>query len=240
MENNIRKYILIPEYRPLWAMRKCFGPTHGPLTKPCPTPLDIIRELLLQTGREELTIMEVVKEGDKFSEPVRLTIDNYMLPYEEIRGGKTVPVTEVIVVDDKPKVEVAPTFVDKPVDPPTAEPEPGEFDDVEPSADDVLTQSTGDTVADPEQDSATEESVDSDSSDVPNETPTETIVVEESTEEAATPAEAIANQIGTEGEEMPEAAETVTGTVDPYAGMTKSQRRAARKAAEAEAAKNNQ
>lgn len=237
MENNIRKYILIPEYRPLWAMRKCFGPTHGPLTKPCPTPLDIIRELLLQTGREELTIMEVVKEGDKFSEPVRLTIDNYMLPYEEIRGGKTVPVTEVIVVDDKPKVEVAPTFVDKPIDPPTTEPEPGEFDDAAPSTDSEPAYSAGDSIVEPEQGS-TADSDDSVASD--DETPTETIIVEDSTEEAATPAEAIANQISTDGEEMPEATETVTSTVDPYAGMTKSQRRAARKAAEAEAAKNNQ
>ena len=83
---NVRKYILIPEYKPLYAMRKCFGPTHGPLAKPCPTPIDIIGELLKQ--KETVTIHEVKKiEEGVFSEPIQLTLDNYMKSYDEIVAG---------------------------------------------------------------------------------------------------------------------------------------------------------
>ena len=41
------KYILIPDYKPLFAMRECFGPTNGPLEKPNYTPVEIIHKLLL-------------------------------------------------------------------------------------------------------------------------------------------------------------------------------------------------
>ena len=90
MVKGPRKYIVIPEYRPLYAMQECYGPTHGPLKQPCLTPLAVIRKLLLQTG--------------KYSEPVRLTLDNYMLPYDEIKNGKKVPTSEarVILSKDRP------------------------------------------------------------------------------------------------------------------------------------------
>lgn len=101
-----RKYIVIPEYRPLYAMQECYGPTHGPLKQPCLTPLAVIRKLLMQTGNESLTIMEVIKDEKtgKYSEPVRLTLDNYMLPYDEIKNGKKVPTSEarVIMSKDRP------------------------------------------------------------------------------------------------------------------------------------------
>lgn len=87
MENNTRKYILIPEYKPLWAMQRCFGPTHGPLKEPCPTALDIIGELLRQSGREALTIFEVPNPKERKGDPVKLTLDNYTLPYDEIVAG---------------------------------------------------------------------------------------------------------------------------------------------------------
>lgn len=82
----MRKYILIPEYRPLYAMRHCWGPSYGPLWKPTLTPVDVIGELLLQTGNEKLSIFEVVKlaNSNRFSEPVQLSLENYRLPYEEI------------------------------------------------------------------------------------------------------------------------------------------------------------
>lgn len=106
MVKGPRKYIVIPEYRPLYAMQECYGPTHGPLKQPCLTPLAVIRKLLLQTGNESLTIMEVVKDEKtgKYSEPVRLTLDNYMLPYDEIKNGKKVPTSEarVIMSKDRP------------------------------------------------------------------------------------------------------------------------------------------
>lgn len=82
----MRKYILIPEYRPLYAMRHCWGPSYGPLWKPTLTPVDVIGELLLQSGNEKLSIFEVVKltNSNRFSEPVQLSLENYRLPYEEI------------------------------------------------------------------------------------------------------------------------------------------------------------
>ena len=106
MVKGPRKYIVIPEYRPLYAMQECYGPTHGPLKQPCLTPLAVIRKLLMQTGNESLTVMEVVKDEKtgKYSEPVRLTLDNYMLPYDEIKNGKKVPTSEarVILSKDRP------------------------------------------------------------------------------------------------------------------------------------------
>ena len=103
MVKGPRKYIVIPEYRPLYAMQECYGPTHGPLKQPCLTPLAVIRKLLLQTGNESLTVMEVTKDEKtgKYSEPVRLTLDNYMLPYDEIKNGKKVPTSEARVIMNK-------------------------------------------------------------------------------------------------------------------------------------------
>lgn len=106
MVKGPRKYIVIPEFRPLYAMQECYGPTYGPLKQPCLTPLAVIRKLLLQTGNEALTVMEVTKDEKtgKYSEPVRLTLDNYMLPYDEIKNGKKVPTSEarVIMSKDRP------------------------------------------------------------------------------------------------------------------------------------------
>jgi len=109
--SNARKLILIPEYRPLWAMAKCYGPTRGPLTKPWPTPVDIIGKLLLQSGKDEVTIYEVCpdpKNPKTMLSPVRLTLDNYMLPYETIAGMKSEP--EVIV---KPMQAAHPPVIPK-------------------------------------------------------------------------------------------------------------------------------
>lgn len=94
------KYIIIPEYKPLYAMRYCFGPTHGPLEKPCPTPIDVIGKLLLQTGNEKLTIYEVKvdpKTHKTVGEPVQLTLTNYKRPYDDIvsGGNKVVPGTSI-------------------------------------------------------------------------------------------------------------------------------------------------
>lgn len=89
MARPIRKYIMVPEYRPLFAMQECFGPQHGPLKEPCPTPIPVIGKLLRQDGNNKLTIYEVLKNSDRtFSSPVLLTLDNYTLPYDEILNGK--------------------------------------------------------------------------------------------------------------------------------------------------------
>lgn len=164
MVKGPRKYIVIPEFRPLYAMQECYGPTHGPLKQPCLTPLAVIRKLLLQTGNESLTVMEVTKDEKtgKYSEPVRLTLDNYMLPYDEIKNGKKIPTSEAraIMSKDRPiqpkkakfnpnpdlgKKEVAPV-VEAPAAPVAEEAAPAhKVIDLE---DTVHVESSADTVAD--------------------------------------------------------------------------------------------
>lgn len=95
----VRKYILIPEYAPLWAMQQCFGPPNGPLKQPTLTPVDIIGHLLKQSGREKITIYEVVKTATGFSDPILLTLDNYKLSYEEI-----VAISSHESIDDIPPI----------------------------------------------------------------------------------------------------------------------------------------
>lgn len=102
------KYIIIPEYKPLYAMRYCFGPTHGPLEKPCPTPIDVIGKLLLQTGNEKLNIYEVKIDPTTrktIGEPVKLTLSNYKKSYDEIVSGnvKNITVGSILVIDADPK-----------------------------------------------------------------------------------------------------------------------------------------
>lgn len=156
MVKGPRKYIVIPEYRPLYAMQECYGPTHGPLKQPCLTPLAVIRKLLLQTGNESLTIMEVTKDEKtgKYSEPVRLTLDNYMLPYDEIKNGKKIPTSEarVILSKDRPiqpkkaKFNPNPDLGKKEVAPVVEEAAP--TDKVIDLEDTVHVESSVDTVAD--------------------------------------------------------------------------------------------
>lgn len=128
-----RKYIIIPEYKPLYAMAKCFGPTHGPLNKPTPVPVDIIKLLLMQDRAP--VIFEVVPQANGvYSDPVQLYIDNYNLPYDALVGkepetvdpvlpvaGETVePVADVVepvveesvVVEETSSDEVAPVTED--------------------------------------------------------------------------------------------------------------------------------
>ena len=105
----MRKYILIPEYRPLYAMRRCWGQTHGPLTKPCPVPVDVIGELLSQTGNEAVTIYEVKLNPDgSTTAPIQLTPENYMKPYDEIAGIKA-PVDPI--VENPEPIPVEPTVL---------------------------------------------------------------------------------------------------------------------------------
>ena len=100
------KYIIIPDYKPLYAMRYCFGPTHGPLEKPCPTPIDVIGKLLLQSGNEKLNIFEVKVDPvsrKTIGDPVKLTLNNYKKSYDEIILGKIpeIPVGKTITQEVK-------------------------------------------------------------------------------------------------------------------------------------------
>lgn len=137
----MRKYIIVPEYAPLYALRKCFGPTKGPLSRPTQVPIDLIGELLHQTGKEKVSIFEVIPEGKGFSEPVQLTLTNYMLPYEEIVGKTPDPEdTMIVAVEDQPPAAVEPVVVS--TAPEAPEEEESEDDQapeapVEPSAEEV-------------------------------------------------------------------------------------------------------
>lgn len=110
------KYIIVPNYCPLYAMAKCFGPTHGPLTKPCPTPVDIIRELLLQTGAEKVHIYEVgydVQKRTTYGEPVQLNMNNYKTPYEQLirTSDSKYDVGEIVPEEIVTSTVVTPTVI---------------------------------------------------------------------------------------------------------------------------------
>ena len=112
-----KKYILIPEAYPLHALGRIFGPKNGPLSMPTPVPIPVIGELLRQSGKEKVTVSEVVPtKVDKrtgrivqYSEPVRLNLSNYTLPYDEIVNGRNeaAPVKSA-VVDPNPDVVIRP------------------------------------------------------------------------------------------------------------------------------------
>lgn len=112
------KYITIPQFRPLYAWAKNFGPKDGPVSTPTPCPVSVIGELLRQTGKEELTIYEVVPtgkpkgKGAPYSTPVQLTLQNYTLPYDIIAGNRAKPAPDT-VTDPVPEesAPVEPTYV---------------------------------------------------------------------------------------------------------------------------------
>lgn len=217
---DARKYIIVPEYKPLYAMAECWGPTHGPLTEPCLVPIDIIGKLLLQTGKEAVNIYEVKKDpksGDMLPW-VKLTLDNYRKPYEEIAGiEEELPDTSL---KEAPKAE--------PVNPVEI--------NTKPEMDEPLTSVT------PENPNVTETPIKVDEikegidpSDIkeevaePAEGTSDESVTTEDTETAT--AEEVSNPEKTE--------ESVDTTVDPYAGMTKAERKRARREARAKLGEDN-
>ena len=221
MANTVaRKYILIPNYAPLYAMHKCYGPTQAPLTKPTLTPVDIIGQLMNQTGRERVTIYEVVKTPTGFSTPVQLTKTNYRLPYEQIAGVKEeTPVVKIDEPMETPKKEFVPTevVVDEPEETPAET-----------------------VVAHENVQVAEEVTLETEPAETVKELVEETSepVTEVNTEaEVAESEEAFEAGLSTEAEREAENGVTVTTTsteaeqnVNPYAGMTKAERKRARRA----------
>lgn len=131
----MRKYILIPEYRPLFAMARCYGKTHGPLDRPTPVPIDIIGGLLSQRGQDKLTVYETkILPNGSSAPPVQLTLENYKLPYEEIVGKPAEENhAEPTLVTMEPEVQepevVTPTLVeDEPAENPTPVTDPMEVE----------------------------------------------------------------------------------------------------------------
>lgn len=206
------KYILIPEFAPLHAMKRCYCRDHGPLTQPARVPIDIIGMLLMQTGKEKITVYEVKElptstpRKKEFSAPVQLTLENYRLPYDEIAGVEPAPASVMKTTDTLPKSEpvaVEPTVV--------------------PSSPEVVEEASENLVVE------TTEEIKKEEIPVIDNEPEQTQI-----EEKADPKPAI--------EEVKEEVVTETPVIEaqpnPYAGMTKAERRAARRAAaQAEAEK---
>lgn len=256
MARPIRKYIMIPEYRPLFAMQECFGPQHGPLKEPCPTPIPVIGKLLRQDGENKLTIYEVLRNADRtFTAPVLLTLDNYTLPYEEILGGKKAdpgPALEPAKVEANAVAPVIGNF-----NPPAPAPEPElpkEPEPEEPIPEDApVAANEPATEEDTAMDDQSLESADNDSGDedeADHETPEEGS--DEPTESTDVPQDeaaedsAVSATVETETPELPPEpevtvtaqsgveVETITPKVKPYDQMSKKERKEARrKAAEA-------
>lgn len=251
MARPIRKYIMIPEYRPLFAMQECFGPQHGPLREPCPTPIPVIGKLLRQDGENKLTIYEVLKNADRtFSAPVLLTLDNYTLPYDEILGGKKVdpgPALEPMKNEAKAVAPVIGNFASAapaPEPEPPKEPEPEETVPVEdtPVPEEPTEQS--DETAEPQDAVVPDEAVKDDGD-----------ATEEGSDESPEPADvpqdeeaedsAVSATVENETPELPPEPEvTVTSgsgveveeispKVKPYAQMSKKERKEAQRKAEA-------
>lgn len=254
MARPIRKYIMIPEYRPLFAMQECFGPQHGPLKEPCPTPIPVIGKLLRQDGENKLTIYEVLRNADRtFTAPVLLTLDNYTLPYEEILGGKKAdpgPALEPAKVEANAVAPVIGNF-----NPPAPAPEPElpkEPEPEEPIPEDApVAANEPATEEDTAMDDQSLEIADNYSGDeADHETPEEGS--DEPTESADVPQDeaaedsAVSATVETETPELPPEpevtvtaqsgveVEAITPKVKPYDQMSKKERKEARrKAAEA-------
>ena len=74
----MKKYVIIPDFVPLYAMRKVFGPQTGPIRKPIKVDTEIVRELLKQ--KPPVRVFEVkltnVKLGT-YDDKIELTLQNY-------------------------------------------------------------------------------------------------------------------------------------------------------------------
>lgn len=236
---TVRKYIIIPEFAPLYAMAKCYGPTQAPLKAPTLTPVDVIGELLKQTGKQKVTIYEVVKDGKKFSRPVQLTSLNYRLPYEEIcrQNGVIPPAETVEIVPSAPatKTVTAPEPKEETEAPMEAEAETDTSVAADTTAPVEKATVSSDEAEPADSDNAADVVVEDDTTSVPSEDPTEEDPFDSLVE-------TVRETFGDDAviEDVPVQEESVTPVKkdeNPYAGMTKAQRKAAkRRAAEERAA----
>ena len=225
MARPIRKYIMIPEYRPLFAMQECFGPQHGPLKEPCPTPIPVIGKLLRQDGENKLTIYEVLRNADRtFTAPVLLTLDNYTLPYEEILGGKKAdpgPALEPAKVEAAAVAPVIGNF-----NPPTPAPEP-ELPK-EPEPEEPIPENPPATANEPAAEEHTEMNDQSLEDEAAEDSAASATAETETPELPPEPEVTVTAGSGVEVEE-------ISPKVKPYAQMSKKERKEAQRKAEAAA-----
>lgn len=134
-----KKYIIIPyDFKPLFALRRKLGPSMGPIKKPILCDIQDIHDLLMQKHGNELRIFEVeLTNGElrqDYQNPVKLTLENYKLPYAEIYA-----------MEHKVEEEKVPTTPQPPVPSPTQPPQPPvteepELETEEPEAPDPSTE----------------------------------------------------------------------------------------------------
>lgn len=104
----MKKYIIVPEFVPLYAMRKVFGPQTGPIRKPIAVDTEIIRQLLQQ--KPPVKMYEVQLTNVKlltYDKKVELTKDNYNKDnfVEESSENTSNEVVEEKVEAELPKLE---------------------------------------------------------------------------------------------------------------------------------------
>lgn len=194
------KYIIIPEWAPLWAFKEVFGPEWGPLEKPTPCPESVIGKLLKQSGKEKVTIYETKFDSNrKTLPPVQLNLDNYMMPYEEI-------IASMEANDGKvPEVKPDGKYIEPAIEPEQVAVNPVIVEEVAPIVENTV-DDTPETV------------------DTPTVTVTETPSFEASEEKVSEP------EVEVKIEENVQVTVNETEQVNKYAGMTKAERKAARRA----------
>ena len=112
----MKKNIIIPEFVPLYAMRKVFGPQTGPIRTPIAVDTAIIEELLDQ--RPPVKVFEVKLTNTKtgaYSDKIELTKDNFDKNNWEAKTSEPVkeekvelPVVEVPQMAAEEAVKTAP------------------------------------------------------------------------------------------------------------------------------------
>lgn len=133
----MKKNIIIPEFVPLYAMRKVFGPQTGPIRTPIAVDTAIIEELLDQ--RPPVKVFEVKLTNNKtgaYSDKIELTKDNFDKNNWEAKTSESVKEEKVeLPVAEVPQMAAEEVTETAPVEEPTM----------------VATETISETVKEPEE-----------------------------------------------------------------------------------------
>lgn len=117
----MKKNIIIPEFVPLYAMRKVFGPQTGPIRTPIAVDTAIIEELLDQ--RPPVKVFEVKLTNTKtgaYSDKIELTKDNFDKNNWEAKTSEPVKEEKVeLPVVEVPQMAAEEVIKTAPVEEPT-------------------------------------------------------------------------------------------------------------------------
>lgn len=88
LDKNATKYIICTSKAPMYAMGEICQNTQGPTKFPVKVPLWVLEKLLHQKGSNRLDIYEVTIKSYqpriRTTDPIRMTLENYDTPYEEL------------------------------------------------------------------------------------------------------------------------------------------------------------